>query len=199
MFISCSDTVHRSRFSLSSFPLLSSLTDSAGAREARFFSPPAPAPARYSVGDRAGGSPAKRALKSFLGTRWCNQEEGTGRSNSLSSISSFLLVRFLRQNDASAPFYLLPSPLCEHASCRLHSELSLHCSVPTESTVKEFPFDFYRRPENDLSVTTVSANLGGRVSMREREMPFIPRHSHPETSHQAAAIQPPFTASRTIM
>jgi len=35
--------------------------------------------------------------------------------------------------------------------------------------------------------------------MREREMPFIPRHSHPETSHQAAAIQPPFTESRTIM
>jgi len=42
------------------------------------------------------------------------------------------------------------------------------CSVPTESTVKEFPFDFYSRPENDLSVTTVSANLGGQVSTRER-------------------------------
>jgi len=42
------------------------------------------------------------------------------------------------------------------------------CTVPTESTGKEFPFDFYRRPENDLSVTTVSANLGGQVSMRER-------------------------------
>jgi len=59
LFISCSDTVHRSRFSLSSFSL--SLTASEPEKLV-FLAPPAPAPVRYSMGARAGGSPAKCAL-----------------------------------------------------------------------------------------------------------------------------------------
>ena len=62
------------------------------------------------------------------------------------------------------------------------------CTVPTESTVGRNSHLIYRRPENDLSVTTtVSANLGGQVSMRDvlHSTPFSPRNQSPSSSHSA--------------
>ena len=195
LFISCSDIVHQSYFSLS-FPL--SLT-APEPEKLVFFSSGSSSCAlqlHYSVGARAGGSPAKRALRVFLVLDGARASKARGGQIRFRAYHPFCSCGFFARMMTHRLFTSPPlSANMRVAVCVQNSR----CTVPTESTGKEFPFDFYRRPENDLSVTTVSANLGGRVSMREREMPFIPRHSHPETSHQAAAIQPPFTASRTIM
>ncbi|KAG2636257.1 hypothetical protein PVAP13_2NG442018 [Panicum virgatum] len=88
------------------------------------------------------------------------QEQGTSRSNSLSSISIFLLVQFLRQNDASTPF--LPPSL---QTCYLPAVWiqNSRCTVPTQHNHLGIPLESLQ-PESDRSFTTdtVSANLGGQ-------------------------------------
>jgi len=64
------------------------------------------------------------------------QEQGTSRSNSLSSISIFLLVQFLRQNDASTPFFYLP--LFKHATCQPSGFRTLAALFQYNTTIWEF-------------------------------------------------------------
>lgn len=126
------------------------------------------------------------------------QEQARARGGQIrfrSSIPSFLLLQFLRQNDASAPFYH-PSSLCRHTTCRLHSERT----VPAGKSLLGIPFIGFAviypnaRPEteSDLAViATASVNLEGQVSTRDALhcTPFSPTETiQAPRGRQAAAI-----------
>lgn len=124
------------------------------------------------------------------------QEQGTSRSNSLSSISIFLLVQFPRQNDASTPFFYLPSL----QTCYLPAVWTQNSrrAVPTQQVQPtgnsiRITVTCRCRPESDRSFTTVSANLGGQVFHERRPSlhAILAHRIHRRlTSHRAAAIHP---------
>lgn len=131
------------------------------------------------------------ALQFFLVLDGARARHGRGGQIRFRASHPFCSCGFLARMMPQTPFYLLPSPSLQ--TCELPSAFRTLAALFQQSLLGRNSHltrcgEIYCRPENDLSVSTVSCNLGGQeLSLRDalRSTPCSPRNQPPSSSHSA--------------